>query len=534
MAARLCRGLTLLLVVATAGCQGKVGDGGDATGGKGGSGSGGNATGGGTGSGGATGTGGAANKGGAIGSGGTPSSGGATGSGGTPSSGGATGSGGASSSGGAIGSGGATGSGGRGGSGTGGASSGGATGTAGATGAAGTSGSCIGSATLGKLGKNRLLVGVSTSDATAAMAPFDIRYIYISGGLFDSTTPCTACGSACTAGGMMCTSSCDWWGCYNTPPGTYATSFLQAAAKNAQVPMFTYYELLQTAKNTFSGFSEGSAEATQAATSTALMTRYYNDWRFLLQAIGQTKALLHIEPDFWGYARQAGAATAAAAVASANPTDCGSLPNTIGGMGQCLISMVRKYAPSALVGLSASAWNIAGNTNTKTDVTTDAKSLATFLAACGQSNADFIAVETSDRDAGYYQTVESQDNWWDATDAKLPDYAQDLTWVKALTEALGTPALYWQTPLGNASQNNAADHYQDNRVDYFFGGSAAGVESAAPTTVPAHWSELAAAHVIGVAFGAGAGDQTTPDSDGGYLVSKTKSYVSGGGQALCP
>jgi len=386
---------------------------------------------------------------------------------------------------------------------------------------------------LSKLGKNRLLVGVSTSDTTAAMAPFAIRYIYISGGLFDSTTPCTACGSACVAGGNMCTNGCVWWGCYNTPPGMYATYFMQAAAKNAQVPMFTYYELLQTAKNSVSGFTEGTAEATQAAQSTQIMTRYYADWRFLLQQIGQEKALLHIEPDFWGYARLAGAATAAAAVQSANPTDCGSLPNTIGGMGQCLIAMARKYAPNALVGLSASAWNVASNTNRSTDVTTDAKSLAAFLGACGQSSADFVVVETSDRDAGWYQIVQSQSNWWDATDSKLPDYAQDLTWVKALTEALGTPALYWQTPIGNASQSNTTDHYQDNRVDYFFGGSAAGVGSTTPTTVPAHWTELAAAHVVGVAFGAGAGDQTTPDTDGGYLVSKTKTYVSGGGQPLC-
>jgi hypothetical protein len=298
--------------------------------------------------------------------------------------------------------------------------------------------------------------------------------------------------------------------------------------------MFTYYEILQTAKATFSGFTEGTAEATQAAASAQLMTRYYADWRFLLQAIGQNKALLHIEPDFWGYARQAGAPTAAAAVASANPTDCGSLPNTIGGMGQCLVAMVRKYAPNALVGLSASAWNIASNTNKSTDVTTDAKAAATFLAACGGSSADFIVVETSDRDAGYYQTVQSKNNWWDAKDATLPDYAQDLTWVKALTEGLGVPALYWQTPLGNASQNNTANHYMDNRVDYFFGGNAAGVNSTSPSTVAAHWSALAAAHVIGVAFGAGAGDQTTPDTDGGYLVSKTKSYVSSGGQPLCP
>jgi hypothetical protein len=388
---------------------------------------------------------------------------------------------------------------------------------------------------LTKLGKSRLLVSVSTSDAVAAMAPFDVRYIYISGGLFDSPSPCTACGSACMASGNACTNGCAWWGCYNTPPGMYATYFMQAAAKNAQIPMFTYYEILQTALATISNFQEGMAEATQAASNVSLMTRYYADWRFLLQAIGQQKALLHVEPDFWGYARQAGSATAvAAAVATANPTDCGGLPNTIGGLGQCLISMVRKYAPNALVGLHASAWNIASNTNKSVDVTTDAKSAAAFLADCGQSSADFVVVETSDRDAGYYQIAKGQHTWWDATDKALPDYAQHLAWVKALTEALGTPALYWQTPLGNASQNNTSGHYQDNRVDYFFGGSAAGVDSAAPTTVPAHWSALAGAHVVGVAFGAGAGEQTTPETDGGALVAKTKSYVSSGGQALCP
>ena len=47
--------------------------------------------------------------------------------------------------------------------------------------------------------------------------------------------------------------------------------------------------------------------------------------------------------------------------------------------------------------------------------------------------------EAAGRLAGYYQTVKNQQSWWDATDATLPDYAQDLTWVKALTEA-GMPA----------------------------------------------------------------------------------------------
>jgi hypothetical protein len=389
-------------------------------------------------------------------------------------------------------------------------------------------GTCLGSSFLSALGKNRLLVGVSGSGTAEGAAPYDLRYVYISGGLFSSSTPCTSCSS--------CAPSGSWWGCYNTPPGMYATYFIQGAAGASppQIPMFTYYEILQTANAAISGFKEGTAEATQAVTNAGIMTRYYNDWRFLLQTIGTTKALLHIEPDFWGYVRQAGdPTTLPAAVGSVNAADCSALPATVAGMGQCMIAMVRKYAPNALVGLQASAWNVAGNTSASTDVTVDAKAVAKVLAACGQSKADFVVVETSDRDAGYYQIVQNRDTWWDPTDKMLPDYAQDLTWIKALTEALGVPALYWQTPLGNASGTNMNNSYKDNRVDYFFGGSASQVQSGAAVTVPAHWSELAAAHVVGVAFGAGAGGQTTPDTDGGNLATKTKAYVASGGQGLC-
>ena len=243
----------------------------------------------------------------------------------------------------------------------------------------------------------------------------------------------------------------------------YATYFHTSAASASppQIAMLTYYEILPPAPATNRGFPVGAAEVTQAATNVGIMTRYYNDWRFLLQKIGGATVLLHIEPDFWGYVRQAGdPTTLAAAVGTANPTDCSTLPATIAGMGRCMIAMVRKYAPHALVGLQASAWNIAGNTSASVDVTVDAKQVAAVLAACGQSSADFVVVETSDRDAGYYQIVQSRDTWWDPTDTTLPDYQQDLTWIKALTEALGVPALYWQTPLGNSAQGNVANHYK--------------------------------------------------------------------------
>jgi hypothetical protein len=366
--------------------------------------------------------------------------------------------------------------------------------------------------------------------ATAASAPFDLQYLYVSGGIFDGATPCTSCATGCTTKGTTCANSgpgCAWWGCWQydqDPPGEYVRTFEGNCAKAspAQIPMVSYYQLLQA-----SGVAEGAAEVTQGATNAAFMTRYFADWRFLLQQIGAAVALLHIEPDFWGYAEQAAQpgndpTTLPAAVATANVTDCAAMPNTIAGMGKCMVAMVRKYAPHALVGLHASGWStnndVLLNTNASFDVAGEAKKTASFLAACGESEADFVVVETSDRDAGYYQTVQSKSTAWDATNATLPDFHQDFAWVTALTEALGKPALWWQTPLGNASQNNTANHYKDNRVDYFF----------------AHMGELAAAHGVGAAFGAGAGDQTTPESDGGNFVTKAKAYFSAGGQALCP
>jgi hypothetical protein len=377
-----------------------------------------------------------------------------------------------------------------------------------------------------------MLVGVSTDNATAALAPFDLRYEYISGGLSDGMAPCASCATNCAVKGHSCANAaggCAWWGCYQSdkvPPGQYVGTLISTCGKAmpAQIPMFTYYEILQTAVNTLPNFQEGTQEPTVAANNVSLMTRYFNDWRFFLQQVGQSVAILHIEPDFWGYAEQAGPdpTKLPAAVASANAKDCGSMPNTIAGMGQCMISMVRTYAPHALVGLHASAWasnmDVATNTNPALNIAAEATKDATFLAAAGESNADLVIVETSDRDAGYYQSI-GRMTWWDATNATLPNFHQDFAWVKALTEALGKPALYWQTPLGNANQNNTTNHWKDNRVDYFFG----------------HMSELAGAHAIGAAYGAGTGNQTLPSTDGGNLIAKTKAYAAsaGGGQPLC-
>jgi len=386
-------------------------------------------------------------------------------------------------------------------------------------------GTCLGAPLLSALGKTHLLAGAAMEDATAKSAPFELRYTYLSGGLFDGTSPCASCATSCTAKGISCKNGtqpgCGWWGCWQydqDPPGAYARSFFTTAAANNQIPMITYYEILHT-----SGVGEGAPEVTQAAANASVMTRYFADWRFLLQQIGTSVAFLHIEPDFWGYAQQTGkdAHQLSAAVASANPTDCASEENSIAGMGRCLVSMVRKYAPNARVGLHASAWStnidVAGNTSATFDVAAEAKKTAAFLVACGADVSDFIVVEASDRDAGYYQSL-GQNRWWDDTNAKLPDFHQDFAWLTALAEAAKMPLVDWQLPVGNMSLPDATNAWKDNRVDYFF----------------SHTQELAAAHMVAFAFGAGAGGQTTPESDNGNLVSKVKAYAQAGGQKLCP
>jgi len=479
---------------------------------------------------GAGGVAGVADTGGVVGSGGATNSGGVTRSGGRTSVGGASGSGGTRGGGGATTKGGAGGAGASGSTAAGGAS-GGATGTGGATGAGGSAGAtgaggasgCIGAAFLSALGKNTVLIGGSLTDATAAKAPFDGRYLYLSGGLFDGAGPCASCASGCTTGGTSCSNSagCAWWGCWQydqDPPGQYVVSFVSSNEKASpkQIPMFTYYQELQA-----SGLNEGTTQVA-ALNDATFLTRYLADWRFVLQKIGTHVALLHIEPDFWGYVEQLNADPHAvpAKVASANPTDCAGYENSAAGFAKCMIHMVRVYAPSAKVGVHASAWgtnfDVFGNSSAKLDVAGEAQKMATFLTALGAPDGDFIVSDPSDRDAGYYQSV-GRNTWWDASNASLPNFHQAFTWTKALAEAMNLPIVLWQIPVGNMSQNNTTDHWQDNRLDYFF----------------AHMDEVVAAHVVGLFFGAGAGGMTTPETDGGNLVAKTNAYRTAGGAKVC-
>jgi hypothetical protein len=383
-------------------------------------------------------------------------------------------------------------------------------------------GACLGEGFLTSVGKARLLVGAQMENTTAdSVREFDVHALYIAGGLFDSASVCSACNSGCTTNGTSCAGGgCAWWGCWqdtSRPPGDYVRGFVTRARGRGQLPLITYYQQLLG-----SGRAEGEQQL-QALNDAAFMRRYFADWRFVAQQVGNEQALLHIEPDLWGYLQffsNGNAASLPAQVATANPTDCAGMPNNAVGLGRCMIAMARKYAPNAKVSLHASAWatrfDVMGNTHASLDVEGEARKVADFLVSVGAGDSDLIVVDAADRDAGFYQS-QGRDTWWDTDNATLPHFRQAFTWARALSERMNKPNLWWQLPVGNMSLPNVNTAWRDNRVDYFF----------------AHTAEVAAARSVGFSFGAGEGRQTTPETDTGNLVRRVRAYKQGGGQSPC-
>jgi len=342
------------------------------------------------------------------------------------------------------------------------------------------------------MGYKKVLIGGTMPDAAAASAPFDARYAYIA----SNPMPEDMCARGAKEAG--------WWGCWSEKPGGFVKYLLNKDAtatwENKSTPrltVLTYYVMKKAAG------AEGSAEA-HAMNNASVLKRYLNYWRFLLQTIGNERAMLQIEPDLWGFVRSVNIDPHAvpAQLKAANPTDCAWHEDSAAGVARCMISMARKYAPNVSVGLHASPWTYMAPG--------DGEVTGRYMAALGAGDGDFVTTDPSDRDAGYHES-QGKNVWWN--DEKFAGY---LAWSKKLAEIVGKPTVMWQVPLGNWGQNNTVNHWKDNKVDYLF----------------SRINDVANAHVAALLFGAGNWDQTSPEFDGGNLFWKTKDYISKGGVNL--
>lgn len=306
----------------------------------------------------------------------------------------------------------------------------------------------------------------------------DIHYMYLSG--FDWTT-------------------------WNSPEGQYVTMHVNSAKSHGVVPMFTLYQAAASGEGNLGAFND-----------TSFMTKYWNGVRVMYRRLGEfgSPAIVHLEPDFWGYCQQTKGDDPANMPVKVGTivAECSDLPENVAGMGKCAVRLARTLAPKVVVGLSASTFGA------YTNGASDAARIAAYLKKIGGDDADITVVETLDRDAGCFEAAtdpnckRSGTFYWDESNATKPNFKDHFAWTKAIRDGVGKPLLWWQTPLGapSSTKGGSSGKYRDNRVHYFF----------------AHPDELVASGGIGAVFGTGAGNQTTAKTDGGQFKDALTRYLT--------
>ena len=366
--------------------------------------------------------------------------------------------------------------------------------------AAGTSGLPVG----------RLELGIS-SDATqlgamkATGVPWRYRYQYL-------------------AGGANTSSSWLHWQDASAPPGQFAADYMAASGGAGYIPFLPYYVLLQSAPA--AGGDEGARDAGNVS-NPATMNAYFAAFKVLMQrarAYGKPVVVL-AEPDFWGFMQQRASTASAipAAVASSGFADVAGLPNTVAGFAGALLHLRDAYAPNVVMAVHASTWSSGADIGTSTsgsvDVVAEADRTAAFLASTGRW--DVVTTDVDDHDADWWvangRVSGTFTHWWDASNARFPNFHRWERWIGEVHARLGLPGMAWQTPVGNSTLSNTCDqstgngHYRDNVVEYFL----------------AHPDELTAAGLVAVLFGAGNACQTSPYNDGGVLRRLAAAHYSG-------
>jgi hypothetical protein len=284
------------------------------------------------------------------------------------------------------------------------------------------------------------------------------------------------------------------WATWN-PNGTFVSMYVRESFAAHMIPVFTYYQLLQSSPST--GSSEQARDLSNLR-NPATMRAYWSDYRLLLRraaaAAGRRLVIIHVEPDLWGYLEQAHAVGLARSFA------------------HHLLALRNRLAPHVLLAWHLSVWG------TKEDPTYSKPSLAHMDQLAAESAAfyeslhahfDLVFNDVTDRDAGFYQFVEGNPHtWWGPA-----DFVRHDRYIAGFTRRTHTAVVLWQLPVGDTHLNNTWGHYRDNRLQWWLGPRSA-----------AHLRATRDAGVIGLLFGGGADGTTSARTDGGLFYRLARAY----------
>ncbi len=173
------------------------------------------------------------------------------------------------------------------------------------------------------------------------------------------------------------------WATWN-PDGTFASRYASESWAHGKIPVLTYYMLLQSKPG---GGDEAQADLGNLRNAET-MAAYWADVRLLFQRLHSKKtAVVHVEPDLWGYLEQADATALAADFA------------------RRWLQLRDELAPNVLLAWHMSGWG------TKHDIVLEDPPDAAVRRYATQSAAFYRALHArfdisfedfSDRDAGFY------------------------------------------------------------------------------------------------------------------------------------
>jgi len=302
------------------------------------------------------------------------------------------------------------------------------------------------------------------------------------------------------------------WATWN-PNGDFVTNYVQESVQYGMTPVFTYYQLRQSAPN--ASQSDGDADYNNLQ-NTATMTAYFNDLKLFFQKTGafpNTPVVLHMEPDLWAFLEQKSgnddASQVTAQVAGTGLPELAGMPNTASGFAQAVIKLRDAYAPNVLVGYHVSTWG------TGTDILLAKPDNATVTRLANQAtsfysslhaNFDLAFAEFLDRDSAFYQYQygDNGSHWFQPA-----DYDRNVLFLSTFASAIEKRLVLWQVPYGNTkmdAENNTWDHYQSNQVETLLGDQ-----------TNSYLSQYINAGVIAILFGRGADgatDASDADKDG--------------------
>ena len=314
--------------------------------------------------------------------------------------------------------------------------------------------------------------GPGDAGAARREASFDARYQYLAGGVN-------------TGSG---------WSTWN-PDGSFVTRYVRESLAVHMIPVFTYYQLLQSRP------AAGGSEATRDTSNlrnAATMQAYWRDFALLLRRIrgaaGGRLVVVHVEPDLWGYLEQGGQVALARRFAHR------------------VVTLRDRIAPHVALAWHLSVWG------TREDPTYSKPSLAHMDALAARSarfyrslhaRFDLVFNDVTDRDAGFYATTEGNPRtaWGPA------DFARHTRYIRRFSTATGEPVVLWQLPLGNTGLDDTWGRFRDNRVQWWLGDRA-------------HMRAEQAAGVVGLLFGGGAAGTTSPRTDGGLFFRLARRYLA--------